>query len=273
MKTQAEKSIDFVALHERPGAFLTPNPWDKGSARLLESLGFEALAATGAGYAFSQALPDLAINTRGMLPYLQALCEATDVPVTADLQHGFGDSPEEVAAAIRAGAATGIVGGSIEDADGTAAKPIYDIGLATARIEAAAEASRGLSFKFMLMARAENYVFGNPDLADTIRRLQAFQEAGADVLFAPGIKTAADIQAILSSIDRPLNVIMGFQGMELDFKALEALGVKRVSVGGSLARAAYGALVRAGEELRDHGTCNYVHEAISGRRLVEALKR
>lgn len=267
MKTQIEKSKEFVELHQKGSSFVIPNPWDAGSARLLQHLGFKALASTGAGFAFSQGRSDLSINVRGMLQHLADLSTATDLPVSADLQNGFGDAPCEVAQTIIEAAKTGIIGGSIEDASGDVDHPIYDIGLAVERIQSAADAAKSLNFKFMLTARAENYLYGHPDVKDTIRRLQAYQDAGADVLFAPGIQSKEDIRAIVQSIDRPLNVIMGFQGIQLTVEELQELGVTRISLGGSLARAAYGALVRAAKEVQTAGTFNYASEAISGKEM------
>ena len=267
MKSQLEKSKEFEALHKDGACFVIPNPWDCGSARLLEHLGFKALASTGAGFAFSQGRSDLSVNARDMMPHLAELAAATGLPVSADLQNGFGDAPEAVAQAILGAAQAGVVGGSIEDASGDAGAPIYDIGLAVERIRAAAQAARSLGFKFMLTARAENYLYGRPDIGDTIRRLQAYQEAGADVLFAPGIQSKEDIRAIVSSIDRPLNVIMGFQGVQLTVGELRELGVARVSLGGSLARAAYGALVRAALEVQSAGTFTYASDAMPAKEI------
>ncbi len=267
MKTQGEKSNDFAKLHAKGNCFVIPNPWDVGSARLLAHQGFKALASTGAGFAFSQGKSDLSVSARDMLPHLAELVQATDLPVAADLQNGFGDSPEDVAQTILAAAKTGIVGGSIEDATGDAANPIYDMGLAVERIRCACAAAKSLGFKFTLTARAENYFYGRPDLKDTIQRLQAFQEAGADVLFAPGIQSKEDIQSILQSIDRPLNVLMGFPGAQFTVAELQDMGVARISLGGSLARAAYGALMRAAQEVQSTGTFNYAGEAISGKEM------
>lgn len=244
-----------------------PNPWDAGSARLLAGLGFPALATTGAGFAFSRGRPDFSSNRDDMLSHLSAIAAATDLPVSADLENGFGHSPEAVADAILSAAGCGVVGASIEDATGDAHGPIYDLGHATERILAAAEAARSRPFKFTLTARAENYLYGRPDLKDTIARLQAYQEAGADVLFAPGLTNGNDIAALVSSVDKPVSVIMGFQGAQLSHEHLAALGVKRISVGGSLARAAYGTLLRAGQEMRRHGTFNYAADAITGKEM------
>lgn len=267
MKSQVEKSQEFVELHTPGNCFVIPNPWDRGSARLLSHLGFKALASTGAGFAFSQGRSDLSINAKEMLGHLSELASATNLPVSADLQNGFGDSPEEVAATIAEASKTGIVGGSIEDASGNSDKPIYDLEYAVERIKSAAEAAKSLDFKFMLTARAENYLYGRPDVKDTIRRLQAYQEAGADVLFAPGIQSKEDIRSIVSSIDRPLNVIMGFQGIQLTISELQKLGVTRISLGGSLARAAYGELVKAATEVLSQGSFNYAGNAISGKEI------
>jgi 2-methylisocitrate lyase-like PEP mutase family enzyme len=267
MKSQLEKSKEFEALHDNGACFVMPNPWDCGSARLLQHLGFMALASTGAGYAFSQGRSDLSVGAQAMMPHLAELAAATDLPVSADLQNGFGDAPEAAAQAIIEAARAGVVGGSIEDASGDAGQPVYDIGLAAERIRAAAQAARSLGFKFMLTARAENYLYGRPDLRDTIQRLQAYQEAGADVLFAPGIQSKDDIRAIVSSVERPLNVIMGFQGVQLTVDELRELGVARVSLGGSLARAAYGALLRAATEVQSSGTFSYAEEAIPAKEM------
>jgi 2-methylisocitrate lyase-like PEP mutase family enzyme len=267
MKSQREKSEFFVALHQADECFVIPNPWDKGSAVLLESMGFKALASTGAGYAFTQAKPDLATGAKEMLEYFRAICSVTNVPISADMQQGFGDSPSEAAQTIIEAARTGLVGGSLEDASGNTLADIYDIGLAKERIAAAAEAARGLDFKFMLTARAENYLYGNPNIHDTIKRLQAYQEAGADVLYAPGIQSIDDIKAILSSIDKPMNLLMGFASSALTISEVAALGVRRVSIGGSFARAAFGALKKAGEEVLMQGTFNFSKEAMPGKDL------
>jgi 2-methylisocitrate lyase-like PEP mutase family enzyme len=267
MKTQREKSDAFVTLHQTNECFVIPNPWDRGSAVLLESMGFKALASTGAGYAFTKAKPDLATDAREMLDYFREICSVTNVPISADMQQGFGDSPKEAAQTIIEAAQTGLVGGSLEDARGNTLADIYDIGLAKERIAAAAEAAKSLDFKFMLTARAENYLYGNPNIHDTIKRLQAYQEAGADVLYAPGIQSIDDIKAILSSIDKPMNLLMGFASSTLTVAEVAALGVRRISVGGAFARAAFGALKRAGEELLTQGTFNFSKEAMPGKDL------
>lgn len=267
MLTQSEKGRAFRALHERDGAFAIPNPWDAGTARLLAQLGFEALATTSAGYAFSQGRPDNAIDRAATIAHVRTIVSATNLPVSADLENGFGDAPETVAETIRLAAGAGAVGGSIEDSTQQPGHPIYDHEQAVERIRAAAEAVRGLDFAFTLTARAENYLVGRPDLKDTIRRLQAFQMAGADVLYAPGLASKDDIAAVISSVDRPVNVLMGMQGVRMSLDELSAMGVQRVSVGSALSRAALGAFLRAAREIREHGTFGFAEEAASYREL------
>ena len=262
-KTQAEKAHAFRGLHQRDGAFIIPNPWDIGTARVLAHLGFEALATTSAGYAFSLGRRDYGLHRDQVLAHAAALATATELPVSADLENGFGDSPEMAAETIKLAAATGIVGGSIEDSTGRPDDPIYEIKHAAERVHAAVAAARALPFPFTLTARAENYLHGRPDLKDTIRRLQAFQEAGANVLYAPGLSTKEDIAAVVRSVDRPVNVVMGLKGVQLTLAELSALGVKRVSVGSALSRAALGAFLRAAREMRQHGTFTFAAEAAS----------
>lgn len=267
MSTQAEKGRVFRALHQRDGAFIIPNPWDVGTARLLAHLGFEALATTSMGYAFSAGQRDNTIGRTQMLQHLEAIASAMELPVSADLENGFGDSPEIAAETIRLAAAAGVVGGSIEDATGRPDHPIYDREHAAERIRAAAEAARALPFAFTLTGRAENYLHGRPDLGDTIARLQAYQEAGADVLYAPGLASQDEIAAVVRSVDRPVNVVMGLRGVQLSLAELSAIGVKRVSVGSALCRAALGAFLRAAREMREHGTFGFAQEAASSREI------
>ncbi|MEI6001722.1 isocitrate lyase/phosphoenolpyruvate mutase family protein [Paraburkholderia bengalensis] len=269
MTSQADKARAFRALHEAGVPFVIPNPWDIGSARLLEALGFKALATTSAGYAFTLGLPDNAVGRGQMMRHLAELAPSTDLPVSADLENGFGDAPEEAAETIRQAAAAGVVGGSIEDATGRADDPIYAHEFAVERVRAAVEAARSLPFPFTLTARAENYLNGRPDLADTIRRLQAFQEAGADVLYAPGLKTRDDIAAVVRSVDRPVNVLMGMAGMGFSVDDLAQIGVTRISAGGALARAALGALLRAAKEMLGQGTFTYTNEAASMKEIAD----
>jgi 2-methylisocitrate lyase-like PEP mutase family enzyme len=272
MTTQAEKGIAFRELHQRDRAFIIPNPFDVGTARLLEHLGFEALATTSAGYAFSVGQRDNTVPCREMVAHVAAIAAATDLPVSADLGNGFGGAPEIVAGTIRLAAATGLAGGSIEDASGYPDNPIYEMELAAERVRAAAEVVRKLPFVFTLTGRAENYLHGRPDLSDTIKRLQAYQEAGADVLYAPGLTTKQDITAVVSSVDRPINVLMGLQGVQLSLDELSALGVKRVSVGSALSRTALGAFLRAAQEMREHGTFTFTEQAVSSRDLSDMFK-
>ncbi len=265
MRSQAEKARAFQALHARSGAFVIPNPWDVGTARLLAHMGFEALATTSAGYAFSIGQRDNAVGRARMMEHLAAISPATDLPVSADLENGFGDSPEKVSETIRMAAAAGVVGGSIEDSTSRPDDPIYDHALAVERVRAAADAARALPFPFTLTARAENYLVGRPDLKDTIRRLEAYREAGADVLYAPGLARREDIAAVVASVGRPVNVVMGLQGVSLSLAELSEMGVKRVSVGSALARAALGAFLRAAREMREQGTFQFADEAVSYR--------
>ncbi|MDR6409368.1 isocitrate lyase/PEP mutase family protein [Paraburkholderia terricola] len=267
MTTQSEKAQLFRSYHTAGEAFIIPNPWDIGSARLLALAGFKALATSSAGYAFSRGLPDNAIGRAQMMVHLGEIAGATDLPVSADLENGFGDAPEDCAETIAQAAAAGVVGGSIEDATGRADAPIYPFEAAVERVRAAVVAARALPFPFTLTARSENYLVGRLDLDDTIRRLQAYQQAGADVLYAPGLKTREEIAAVVGALERPVNVLMGLQGVLLSFDELQALGVRRVSVGGSLARAALGAFLRAAHEMRDHGTFNYTKDAVSGNEI------
>jgi len=261
--TQPEKGRRFRALHERDGAFIIPNPFDVGTALLLAHLGFEALATTSAGYAFTIGRRDGALTREQALAGAQAIAAATNLPVSADLEHGFGDAPETAAETIRMAAAVGVVGGSIEDSTGRKDSPIYELEFAAERIRAAAEAARALTFPFTLTARAENYLHGRTDINDTIMRLQAYQGAGADVLYAPGLTTRDDIAAVVSSVDRPVNVLMGLPGVHLHLADLSALGVKRISVGSGLSRAALGAFLRAAREMRDSGTFTFSAGAVS----------
>ncbi len=261
MKSPADRAETFRALHARPHAFIIPNPWDVGTARLLAQLGFEALATTSAGYAFSAGLQDNRVGRDRMLAHVAEIVAATDLPVSADLENGFGDDPESVAETIRLAAATGLAGGSIEDAlDRPGGERVYDIGLAQERIRAAVEVKKSLAHPFTLTARAENYLVGIPDLADTIRRLQAYQEAGADVLYAPCITTREEIAAIVSSVDRPVNFLMGTQPQRFTLEELSNLGVRRVSVGSALSLAALGAFLRAAREMAATGTFTYTQD-------------
>ncbi len=271
--TQTEKGRRFRALHTGESAFIIPNPWDVGTARLLAQLGFQALATTSAGYAFSAGKKDGAIDREETMAHVKAIVSATDLPVSADLENGFGDAPEMVAETIRLVAVAGLVGGSIEDVTGRGDGSVYEMSLAAERVGAAAEVVRELPFPFTLTARAENYLVGRPDLDDTIKRLQAYQEAGADVLYAPGLRTRDDLAAVVRAVDRPVNVVMGLQGVQLSLGELSAIGVKRVSVGSALSRAALGAFLRAAREMREHGTFSFAEEAVNYREINEMFAR
>jgi 2-methylisocitrate lyase-like PEP mutase family enzyme len=261
--TREQKYKTFKALHEGTATFVIPNPWNAGTAKILAALGFEALATTSAGYAFSIGQEDSTTNlTReGILANAKEIVEATDLPVSADLQDGFGPSPETCSETIRLASAIGLAGGSIEDATGDPSAPIYDFQLAVERVEAAAETAQ--THQFLLTARAENFLHGRPNLDDTIRRLRSFEEAGADVLYAPGLPSLEAIREVCASVSKPVNVLMGLKGATFSVEELAAAGVKRISVGGSFARAALGAFVRAAREVKEKGTFNYASEAIS----------
>ena len=267
MATQTERAAKFRALHARAGAFVIPNPWDAGSARLLASLGYEALATTSAGYAFSLGRLDGTITLEEKLAHCASLSAATDLPVSADLENCFADDPKKAAETITRAAAAGVVGGSIEDYSGTA---IYDFGHSVERVKAAVEAARALAFPFTLSARAENLIRGRPDLDDTIRRLQAYEAAGADVLYAPGLKTLEEVRAVTGALKKPVNVVItGLQGATV--ANLAEAGVKRISIGGALARAAIGELLRSGREMREQGTFNWVAQAAPGAEIGKLL--
>lgn len=273
MLTHSEKGKSFRALHHRDHAFIIPNPWDIGSARILAHLGFEALATTSMGYAFSIGRRDGKVNRDEALAHAREIAAASPLPVSADLENGFGDDPEAAAETIRLAGETGLAGGSIEDFSGHDDNHIYELPHAVERVRAAVEAARNLPFTFTLTARAENFIRGRRDIKDTIRRLQSFQEAGADVLYAPGLTTKEDIVAVVSSVDRPVNVVMGLSGVQLSLAELSAIGVKRISVGSALARTALGAFIRAAQEMRDHGTFNFAKDAANPREVGAMFDR
>ena len=270
MLTQAETAAAFAELHRRDGTFIIPNPWDVGSAILLAHAGFEALATSSAGYAFSIGKPDGEVGRDQTLAHAAEVVAATGLPVSIDLENGFGDDPEDAAETIRLAAASGAVGGSIEDRNRRPDDPIYERKLAAERIRAAAEVVRSLPFPFMLTARAENYLVGKPDLKDTIERLQVYQEAGANVLYAPGVTSRDEIETLVRSVDRPVNVLMGIKGVQHTLAELTELGVRRISVGSTLARCALGAFLRAANEMRDQGTFGFVEDAADSR-LVNSI--
>lgn len=258
--TLADKAERFRALHAGPRAFVIANAWDAGSARLLAALGFQALATSSGASAGILGRRDGQLSRDEALAQARGIVMATDLPVSADLLNGFGDAPEAVAETIRRAADAGLVGGSIEDATGDARKPLYDAGYAFERVAAAVAAARALPFPFTLTARAENFVRGNPDLDDTIRRLQAYEAAGADVLFAPGLPDLAAVRAVCAAVSRPVNFMAGIRGRSFTVAELEAAGVRRISLGTSLYRAAMSGLLAAAREVQTHGTFGYVDQ-------------
>jgi 2-methylisocitrate lyase-like PEP mutase family enzyme len=263
MTTQIQQAERFLALHHQSQPLLLPNPWDLGSAKLLAWLGFSALATTSGGFAATVGRLDGNVTRDEAVAHAAAIVRATDLPVSADLENGFADSPAEVAETMQLAAMAGLAGCSVEDFTGRADDPIYEASLAAERIAAAAEVAASGPIRLVLTARAENYLHGRPDLADTIARLQAYQEAGADVLYAPGLTDLADIRQVVTSVDLPVNVLALPGGPPIS--ELAAAGVRRVSVGGSFAFAALGALVQAATELREQGTYGWSGLAAVGR--------
>lgn len=257
-----DKGAQFRALHERRGAFIIPNPWDIGSARILAAMGFEALATTSAGLAFSLGVAEGRVGKEGTLAHCRAIVAATPLPVSADLERGFGDSPESSAQTVRAAFETGLAGCSLEDHTGRPEDPIYDFTLAVERIAAAVEARRALPHDFVLTARVENFLWGRPNLDDTIRRLQAFEQAGADVLYAPGLHDIETIRTVCSAVTRPVNIVMGMPGATFTLTELADAGARRISVGSALARLAYGAFVGAVREMKATGTFRFSERAM-----------
>ncbi|MGH3879016.1 MAG: isocitrate lyase/PEP mutase family protein [Actinophytocola sp.] len=268
MTTQQEKAVRFRALHDEPRPFLIPNPWDAGTARLLAGLGFEALATTSLGVA--NTLGRKRVDGEEVLDNCRAICAATPLPVNADLENGFADDPAAAATMIESAYAAGAVGASIEDATGDRDAPVYDFGLAVERVRAAAEVARALPVPFTFTARAENLLYGVHDLDDTIARLQAFEAAGADVLYAPGLRTLDEMRAVVSSVGRPVNVVMGFADPTITLAQLAEIGVRRVSVGAALNRLALRAFLDGARELRD-GRFEFVADMVPLADLHEAF--
>ena len=271
MTTQKDKAERFRALHAGPGAFVIANPWDAGSARVLAGLGFAALATSSGASAGILGRHDGQVSRTEALEQARGIVEATDLPVSADLEKGFGDAPADAAETIRLAAHAGLVGGSIEDATGDKDRPLFDLALAAERVAAAAAAARALPFPFTLTARTENFLRGHPDLEDTIRRLQAFEQAGADVLFAPGLPDLAAVRAVCAAVTKPVNFMAGIRGKSFTVAELEAAGVRRVSLAGSLYRAAMTGLVAAAREVKEKGSFGYLDRAVSTGELNELM--
>lgn len=274
--SQAGKAAIFRELHQRDGVFVIPNPWDAGSAKMLAALGFEALATTSAGLAYTVGKPDGegVLTREDALHNAREIVAATGLPVSADLENGYGDEPEACAEMVLLAAAAGLVGCSIEDATGKKGDPIYPFGLAVERVKAAVSAARSLPFPFMLTARAENLLHGRDDLGDTIRRLEAYAEAGADVLYAPGVKTRAEVAAVVKAVaPKPVNVLLGTAAIKLSLAEVGELGVKRVSLGSALARVAYGAMLTAAEGIIRHGDFSFIPGSVSYAALNDILRK
>jgi 2-methylisocitrate lyase-like PEP mutase family enzyme len=260
MRSQAEKAMAFRALHERSGAFIIPNPWDAGTAKLLAALGFEALATTSLGLANMLGRADSAVTRGEVLDNCRSIAAATDLPVNADLENCFAHAPAAAAETIRLAAEAGAVGGSIEDFTGDATNPIYDFDLAVERVRAAAEMAHGMPVPFLLTARAENLLHGRNDMADTIRRLQAYEAAGADVLYAPGLRNLAEVRQVVGAVKRPFNVVTGWLDPDITAAQLADAGARRISVGGALSRLALAAFVNAGRAMQAEGSFAWMRE-------------
>jgi 2-methylisocitrate lyase-like PEP mutase family enzyme len=275
MKTTLEKAAAFRALHERPGAFVIPNPWDAGTARLLAALGFEALATTSLGLANSLGRVDgtNGVSRAQVIENCRVIAAATDLPVNADLENGYAHEPRAAAEIIRLAAGAGISGGSIEDATGEADRPIYDFQQAVERVQAAVEVARALPVPFLLTARAENLLHGRLDLDDTIRRLQAFEKVGADVLYAPGVRDLATIQTVVSSVNKPVNVVMSAADPDLTVAQLAGVGVKRISVGGALSRLALAAFLKGAREMAERGAFTWMRDTVPSKELKDVFRR
>ena len=270
--TQNEKAARFRALHDGPATFVMPNPWDVASARILAGLGFQALATSSAASASALGRRDGGLTREEALAHARVIVDATDLPVSADLERGFGDAPDVVAETIRLAAEAGLVGCTIEDATGNPDSPLYDIGFAVERIAAAAETARGLPFSFVLTARAHNFLYSAPSLDETIRRLQAFEEAGADVLFAPGLPDLAAVRAVCAAVSKPVNFMAGIKGKSFAVSELAAAGVKRISLATSLYRAAMTGLLDAAREVKDTGQFHFLDRCVTTPELNELMR-
>jgi 2-methylisocitrate lyase-like PEP mutase family enzyme len=265
--SQHDKALRFQQLHQGPAAFVIPNPWDAGSARMLQGLGFQALATSSGAAAGVLGRRDGRISREEALRQCREMVQATDLPIAADLENGFGDAPQDAARTIVLAAEAGLVGGSIEDATGDAARPLYDIGQATERVAAAVEAARSLPFPFTLTARAEGFLRGQPDLDGIIRRLQAYEKAGADVLFAPALPDLDAVRTVCQSVGKPVNFMVGIKGKSFSVAELQAAGVRRISLATSLYRAAMTGLLEAATEVKDKGSFGYLDRLMPGPQL------
>ena len=263
MRTQAEKAVAFRALHERRGAFIIPNPWEAGTARLLAALGFEALATTSLGLANMLGRADSTVSRDEVIANCRVIADATDLPINADLENCFAHEPEAAAETVRLAAEAGVVGGSIEDYTGDRKSPIYDFDLAVARVSAAAKVAHALPVPFLLTARAENLLHGRKDMADTIRRLQAYAAAGADVLYAPGLRNLDEVREVVRAVSRPVNVVTGWLDPDITLAQLGEAGAKRISVGGALSRLALAAFVKAGRAMKEQGSFAWMRDMMA----------
>ena len=270
MKSQYEKAVQFKKLHDDKSTFIIPNPWDVASAKILAHFGFKAFATSSAALSLSEGANDNELSSEEVMIHLKKISGSTNLPVTADLGNGFFDKPEKIYETIIRAAETGIVGASIEDTNGNKSYPFE---LAVERIKAASEAAKSLNFPFMLTARADNYFIGNPDLNETIKRLEAYQMAGADALFAPGVNLKIEIKSILTSIDRPLNVLMGIKGATMNLEELSELGVKRVSLGASLYRTAMSSFIETIQQIKETGEFDFAEKSLSFRDISSLFKK
>ena len=262
MMNQQKKAERFRALHERSGSFVIPNPWDVGSARILESMKFEALATTSSGFAHSQGVKDGSVSREQVITHCQSIVNSTQLPVSADLENGYGHQPEDVAQTISLAAGSGLVGGSIEDHTNNPEHPIYDFNHAVERIQAAVEMKSRLKHDFVLTARCENHVWGLDDLDDTLKRLKAFERAGADVLYAPGLQDIKSIRTVCSELNKPVNVVIEIADTTISIKNLEEAGVKRISIGSVLFLKAYGSLINAAAEIQNSGSFGFTADLV-----------
>lgn len=270
--SQDEKAARFRALHEGAGTFVIPNPWDIGSARLLAGLGFQALATSSAASAAALGRGDGGLTRDEALAHARAIVDATDLPVSADLEKGFGDAPEVVAETLRLAAGVGLVGCTVEDATGNQDRPLYDVHLAVERIAAAAQAAHALPFPFVLTARAHNLLYANPRLDDTINRLEAFENAGADVLFAPGLPDLAAVRTVCAALSKPVNFMVGIKGKSFSIAELAAAGVRRISLATSLYRAAMTGLLEAAREVKDEGQFGFLDRCLTTPELHKLMR-